>query len=91
MKTTAQQIRDIIKLNREVLGIETTKEMLMNGYYKFQTNNADTIERAFRKAREELRTIEETEKRIRDEFKTVAIAIGMVFLVIGIAVGKIFF
>lgn len=91
MKTTAQQIRDIIQTNREVLGIETTKEMLMNGYYKFPTDNADTIERAFRKAKEELRMIEETENRTRDEFKAVAIVIGIVFLVIGIAVGKIFF
>ena len=88
MTTTIQQIRDIMKCNKEVLGIETTKEMIMSGYYKFPTNKAKTIERTFYEVQEELRIANETENRIKDEFYYVSIMIALTFLVIGVTIGK---
>jgi len=91
MTTTLQQIRDIIKCNKEVLGLETTKDMIVNGHYAFPTDNVDTIERTFYEVREELRIATETEHRIKEEFLDVAIMISITSLVIGMAIGKVFF
>lgn len=91
MTTTPQQIRDIIKCNREVLGIETTKDMIINGHYVFLTDNVETIERAYYAVRKELMDAEETERRIKYEFRGIAIAIAITFFVIGMAVGGFLF
>ena len=87
MTTTLQQIRDIIQTNKEVLGLDTTLQMILHGGYKLSTENQDTIARTFREVQDELRLVSETERRVKDEFHAVAVAIAITFLVIGMAIG----
>ena len=66
--TTLSQIRNIISCNKEVLGIETTLDMIKNGNYVFMTSNPKTIEQTFYLVQDELKLIADTEERIKQEF-----------------------
>lgn len=85
--TTLDQIRNIISLNKEVFGIETTLDMIKNGNYVFMTSNPKTIERTFYLVQDELKLIADTEERVKEEFKGIAVAIAVTSLVIGICTG----
>lgn len=85
---TIQQIRNIIAINREYFGKETTLKELITGDYLFSTDNKKTIERSFQRVKEDEQLVAKTERRIKDEFQVVSIGIAITFFIIGVAVGK---